>query len=102
MPLESTVQEAAVVARQLGGRHIDDTSLLWKTLFPLEAFRIDGRVATEKSCDFLTQTRLNPTKELIAIAFSPVNAENGQNFKAITDFLIGKKYVDFVHENEND
>ena len=97
MPLESTVQETAVVARQLGGRPIDNSSLLWKTLFPMEALRIDGRVGTENSCNFLMQTRLNPTKELIAVAFSPANAENGQNFKAISDFLIGKKYVDFVH-----
>jgi hypothetical protein len=96
------MQEAAVVARQLGGRTIDDTSLLWKTLFPMEALRIDGRVATENSCSFLTQTRLNPTKELIAVAFSPANAENDLNFKAISDFLIGKKYVDFVHVHEND
>lgn len=100
MPLESTVQETAVVARQLGGRPIDDSSLLWKTLFPMEALRIDGRVATESSCNFLTQTRLNPTKELIAVAFSPANVENGQNFKAISDFLIGKRYVVFVHVRE--
>ncbi|KAK2463520.1 hypothetical protein APHAL10511_004271 [Amanita phalloides] len=90
MPLDSGMQEATVVARQLGGRAMVDTSPLWKTLFPMDALRIDGRVATENSCNFLTQTRLNPTKELIAVAFSPADAENGQNFKAISDFLIGK------------
>ena len=89
-----------MVARQLGGRPIDDSSLLWKTLFPTETLRIDGRVSTENSCNFLTQTRLNPTKELIAVAFSPANGENGQNFKAISDFLIGKGCVGFIHVRE--
>ncbi|KAF8630111.1 hypothetical protein AX15_003072 [Amanita polypyramis BW_CC] len=90
MPLDSTMQETVVVARQLGGRPINGTSLLWKTLFPAELLRIDGRVATENSCSFLTQTRLNPTKELIAVAFSPADAQNGQGLKVISDFLIGK------------
>ncbi|KIL69264.1 hypothetical protein M378DRAFT_157517 [Amanita muscaria Koide BX008] len=90
MPLESAMQETAVVARQLGGRPIDDTSVLWKTLFPTAMLRIDGRVPTTNSCTFLLQTRLNPSKELVAVAFSSADTANASSFKSISDFLIGK------------
>ncbi|PFH51770.1 hypothetical protein AMATHDRAFT_74665 [Amanita thiersii Skay4041] len=88
MPLDASMQETTVTARQLGGRTIDEK--LWKTLFPTEVLRIDGRVPIDSSCQFLLQTRMNPAKELIAVAFSPSDDDSGQSFKAISDFLIGK------------
>ncbi|KAJ7504346.1 hypothetical protein B0H11DRAFT_1905589 [Mycena galericulata] len=63
------------VARQIGGRTLESGSVLWKTLFPSELLRIDGRVPVDKSAHFLLQTRMNSTKELVAI---------------LTDFLIAK------------
>ncbi|KAF9006144.1 hypothetical protein BDQ17DRAFT_1352832 [Cyathus striatus] len=91
MPLDSTVpQETPVMGRQMGGRSIQHDSLLWKTLFPSDTLRIDGRVAVENSSKFLLQIRMNPHKELIGAAFTPASEEAEHNFKALSDFLIGK------------
>ncbi|KAF9454334.1 hypothetical protein P691DRAFT_809892 [Macrolepiota fuliginosa MF-IS2] len=88
MPLDSAApQSTTVFARQIGGRVLSSQSLWWKTLFPSEDMRIDGRVATKSSSEFLTQVRLNPTKELIAVAFSPVSQDLTTDFSALTDYL---------------
>lgn len=91
MPLDSTIpQETPVVARQMGGRGLDAESLLWRTLFPSELLRIDGRVPVDKSAQFLLQVRMNPAKELIGVAFSPANDADDSGFRILTDFLIAK------------
>ncbi|KAI0820319.1 hypothetical protein BC628DRAFT_1397687 [Trametes gibbosa] len=91
MPLDSAIpQEVAVYARQAGGRTLGDDSPLWKTLFPSVELRIDGRVPVEKSAQYLTQVRLNPTKELIAVAFSPVNGVDPSGFNAVKNHLLSK------------
>ncbi|KAJ6610202.1 hypothetical protein B0H10DRAFT_2061219, partial [Mycena sp. CBHHK59/15] len=91
MPLDSTIpQETPVVARQIGGRPIEFESSLWRTLFPSELLRIDGRVPVDKSAQFLLQTRMNSTKELIAVAFSPGSPSGSVGFQILTDFLIAK------------
>lgn len=91
MPLDSTIpQETPVVARQMGGRTLGADSLLWKTLFPSELLRIDGRVPVENSAKFLLQIRMNPAKELIAVAFEPTARGNDTGFRILTDFLIAK------------
>ncbi|KAJ7765491.1 hypothetical protein DFH07DRAFT_1058909 [Mycena maculata] len=91
MPLDSTIpQETPVVARQIGGRSLEMGSVLWKTLFPSELLRIDGRVPVDKSAQFLLQTRMNSTKELIAVAFSPRFDGANAGFQILTDFLIAK------------
>lgn len=94
MPLDSTIpQETPVVARQVGGRPLEAGSLLWQTLFPSDLLRIDGRVPTDKSAQFLLQTRMNSTKELIAVAFSPALGGANAGFQILTDFLIAKGCV---------
>ncbi|KAJ6581495.1 hypothetical protein B0H19DRAFT_508904 [Mycena capillaripes] len=91
MPLDSTIpQETPVVARQVGGRTLESGSALWKTLFPSELLRIDGRVPVDKSAQFLLQTRMNSTRELIAVAFSPGSSSANAGFQILTDFLIAK------------
>ena len=91
MPLDSTIpQETRVVARQMGGRSLAAESLLWKTLFPSELLRIDGRVPVDKSSQFLLQMRMNPTKELIGVAFSPGSDASSTPFSILADFLIAK------------
>ncbi|TFK39798.1 hypothetical protein BDQ12DRAFT_511721 [Crucibulum laeve] len=91
MPLDSTIpQETPVVGRQMGGRHIPHDSLLWKTLFPSELLRIDGRVAVENSSKYLLQMRMNATKELIAATFTPADEGARTPFKVLSDFLIAK------------
>ncbi|KAH7926015.1 hypothetical protein BV22DRAFT_387715 [Leucogyrophana mollusca] len=89
MPLDSAIpQEANVVARQIGGRSLGDTSPLWSTLFPSDTLRIEGRVPSDVSAQFLLQMRMNSQKELIAVAFSP-NAEDGV-LQTFSDFLLRK------------
>ncbi|KAL0065796.1 Transcription factor bye1 [Marasmius tenuissimus] len=90
MPLDSTIpQETPVTARQMGGRPMEADSLLWKTLFPSDSLRIDGRVPVANSAKFLLQMRMNPSKELIAVVFSP-STDGESGFKTLSDFLIAK------------
>jgi hypothetical protein len=94
MPLDSTIpQETRVVARQTGGRLILANSPLWRTLFPSELLRIDGRVPVDKSSQFLLQMRMNSTKELIGVTFSPGSESSDAGFRILTDFLIAKGCV---------
>ncbi|KAG6821433.1 hypothetical protein H0H93_010157 [Arthromyces matolae] len=91
MPLDSTVpQEVSVNARQVGGRPLEHGSLLWKTLFPSDLLRIDGRVPIENSGKYLLQMRMNSTKELVAVAFSPSTDGADVPFRILSDFLIAK------------
>ncbi|EMD38932.1 hypothetical protein CERSUDRAFT_104220, partial [Gelatoporia subvermispora B] len=91
MPLDSTLaQEVSLVARQGGGRPLGNDSPLWRALFPSPQLRIDGRVPVDKSAAYLTQTRLNPTKELIAVAFSPAPGTDVSGFQTLIDYLITK------------
>ncbi|KAI0666802.1 hypothetical protein C8Q78DRAFT_994559 [Trametes maxima] len=90
MPLDSAIpQEVAVIARQAGGRTLGSDSLLWQTLFPSKELRIDGRVPVEKSAQYLTQVRLNPTKELVAAAFSSCD-DDPSGFHAVKNHLLSK------------
>lgn len=92
MPLESTTPtEIAVLARQMGGRPLEHDSPLWKTLFPSIQLRIDGRVPIDKSAQFLLQMRMNSSKELVAVAFSPPSEQQKGPFKSLIDYLLGKK-----------
>ncbi|KAF9497211.1 hypothetical protein BDN71DRAFT_1445288 [Pleurotus eryngii] len=91
MPLDSTIpQETPVVARQVGGRTLVPESPLWKTLFPSDILRIEGRVPVDKSAEYLLQMRMNASKELISAAFSPATEHDTAPLQIISDFLIGK------------
>ncbi|KAF7985144.1 hypothetical protein HWV62_7704 [Athelia sp. TMB] len=91
MPLDSTIpQETPVVARQIGGRSLEASSLLWRTLFPADLLRIDGRVPVNASSDYLLQMRMNSTKELIAVALSPTSPADVVGYKTLSDYLVGK------------
>jgi hypothetical protein len=97
MPLDSSIpQDTPVVARQMAGRSLPADSLLWRTLFPAELLRIDGRVPVDKSSKYLLQTRLNPTKELIGVVFSPATSDD-PGFRILTEFLIAKQYVNLLY-----
>ncbi|KAI0306149.1 hypothetical protein B0F90DRAFT_1910520 [Multifurca ochricompacta] len=91
MPIDSTVsQELKVDARQIGGRRLACDSPLWRTLFPIDHLRIDGRVAVGSSAQYLLASRLNSTKELIAVAWTPVSDVDMTALKTISTFLINK------------
>ena len=92
MPLESNnPTEIPVLARQIGGRSMEHGSPLWKTLFPSVQLRIDGRVPIDRSAQFLLQMRMNASKELVAVAFSPPTEQQNGPFKFLIDYLLGKK-----------
>jgi hypothetical protein len=92
MPMDSaTPRETSITARQVGGRVLEADSYLWRTLFPQELLRIDGRVQVESSVEFLLQMRFNSSKELVAAAFLPNNPESQAGFDALSNFLISKK-----------
>ena len=91
MPLDSAIpQEVALVARQIGGRILGNNVTLWQMLFPTHELRIDGRVPVEKSAQYLTQVRLNPSKELIASAFSPAPGVDSTGFHGLKHHLLSK------------
>ena len=83
-------QEVSVVARQTGGKTLANDSPLWQMLFPAKELRIDGRVPVEKSAQYLTQVRLNPSKELLAVAFSPAPGADSTGFHALKSHLLSK------------
>jgi hypothetical protein len=92
MPLDSSVpQETPVVARQIGGRQLGADSVLWKTLFPSDLLRIDGRVQVDKSSHYLLQMRMNSTKELIAVALSPASVLDESGCHTLSEYLLGKR-----------
>ena len=94
MPLDSTIpQDVDVLARQAGGQKLESDSPLWRTLFPVDHLRIDGRVPVDKSAQYLTQTRLNPTRELIAVAFAPESEASAAGFDLLSKYLINKGCV---------
>lgn len=103
MPLDSTIpQEVDVKARQAGGRKLEADSLLWKTLFPVDHLRIDGRVPVDKSAQYLTQSRLNSSRELIAVVFFPDSEASATSFDLLSKYLIGKGCVLLVYFFESD
>ena len=94
MPLDSSMpQETTLIARQVGGRHLAPESPLWRTLFPSDLLRIEGRVPVDNSTKYLLQMRLNATKELLAAAFSPASEASKNDFNTFSNFLISKRYI---------
>ena len=92
MPLDSSVpQETSLVARQVAGRPLAPNSVLWKTLFPSDQLRIEGRVPVENSIKYLLQMRLNAAKELYAAAFVPATPTHEEDFKVFSNILISKR-----------
>jgi hypothetical protein len=94
MPTDSSVyQELSVIARQIGGRGLASDSPLWRTLFPFDHLRIDGRVHVGSSAQYLVASRLNSAKELLAVAWTPVSDADMAALKAVSSFLINKGWV---------
>jgi hypothetical protein len=92
MPINSSVpQELRVEVRQIGGRAIAFDSPLWRTFFPQDHLRIDGRVAVDSSAQYLLSSRLNSAKELIAVAWAPVSDADMLALKSLSSFLIHKE-----------
>lgn len=80
-----------MTARQIGGRQLPSDSLLWRTLFPSQLLRVDGRVPVDQSAKYLLQMRMNSTKELMAVALSPKTPSDENGCKSLSAFLLGKR-----------
>lgn len=94
MPLDANTNlTPKVITKQIGGRELEPLSGYWQTLFPHRQARIDGRVPTNTSTQYLVTTRLNPTKELIAVCFTPSTDEDKAMFDELINFLLQKEYV---------
>jgi hypothetical protein len=94
MPTDLNVsQELRVIARQIGGRGLAFDSPLWRTLFPFDHLKIDGRVPINGSAQYLVASRLNSARELIAVAWTPVSDADMAALKTVSSFLMNKECV---------
>ncbi|KAG8877588.1 hypothetical protein FRB98_006623 [Tulasnella sp. 332] len=90
MPVEpASAWTTTVRARQIGGRNLGDSLATWKKLFTQPITRIDGRVPIANATKYLVDIRFNPSKELVAVALSPISPMD-MDFTQLFDFLIMK------------
>ncbi|KAG8688751.1 hypothetical protein FRC08_011277, partial [Ceratobasidium sp. 394] len=61
--------------KQIGGAPFNETPENRQALFPASLFEIIGRVPTSQAVKYLVSMRLNPTKELFAVALVPNEAD---------------------------
>lgn len=59
----------------------------WKTLLPHEVIAIGGRVPIPHSLKYLSDSRLNPNKELVTVVFAPNEGISEDEQKAWTEFI---------------
>ncbi|KAF8596770.1 hypothetical protein BDV93DRAFT_527877 [Ceratobasidium sp. AG-I] len=75
--------------KQIGGAEFHDTEENRKSLFPASLFEIIGRVSTSQAINYLVSMRLNPTKELFAVAIIP-GEEDKAAYLELHKLLIAK------------
>ncbi|KAL5492519.1 BYE1 [Sanghuangporus weigelae] len=91
MPKENfEILSIDVSCKQIGGRNLEPLSGYWQTLFPATQARIDGRVPTAQSAQYLVSVRMNSSKELIVVIFTPRSEEAISKFNELIDFLMRK------------
>lgn len=92
MPLEASSNLTPDVdCRQIGGQELAPMSGYWQTLFPSSTTRIDGRVPTATSNQYLVNSRLNPSKEIILVYFSPKDEQSRVDYDKLIQYLLGKE-----------
>lgn len=90
--LPDTGKSPAVQARQVGGRDIENGSTQWHILFPTlppHQLKVDGRVPVKESAKYMTQNRMNVTRELIIVALTP--SDNRTEYDEVITFLINRE-----------
>ncbi len=91
MPYDANATIApSVIAKQIGGRSLTNSSSAWKALFPSPDARVDGRVPVPNSSQYLINMRLNATKELVAVCLQPESEEHFAKFNELFGFLVNK------------
>ncbi|KAG8817294.1 hypothetical protein FRC17_011294, partial [Serendipita sp. 399] len=78
-----------VTVQQVGGRPFGASAAVWDNLFKPKKILIEGRVPTNQSAKYLMTTRLNSSKELIVVLFTPTDSSK-EKFAELFGFLIGK------------
>lgn len=78
------------VFKQIGGAEFHDTEENRKALFPASLFEIIGRVPTSQAINYLVSMRLNPTKELFAVAIIP-GEEDKAAYLELHKLLVAKE-----------
>ncbi|EJD47952.1 hypothetical protein AURDEDRAFT_86321, partial [Auricularia subglabra TFB-10046 SS5] len=80
-----------VRCRHVGGRELAPGGSAWGQLFTAPKMRIDGRVPLPVASKYLVDSRLNPSRELIAVALSPAGTQDEGAFEALVDMLHKKE-----------
>ncbi|KAG8705208.1 hypothetical protein FRC09_003096 [Ceratobasidium sp. 395] len=75
--------------KQIGGAAFNDTPENRQALFPASLFEIIGRVPTAQAVKYLVSMRLNPTKELFAVALVPSEVDKPA-YTELHKLLVGK------------
>lgn len=92
MPLEaSNVLAPDVECKQIGGQDLAPLSGYWQTLFPFASAKIEGRVPTNASSQYLVNSRLNSTKELVVVCFFPKSEQASSEYNNLIQYFIGKE-----------
>jgi hypothetical protein len=76
--------------KQIGGAEFNNTEENRQALFPASLFEIIGRVPTSQAVKYLVSMRLNPTKELFAVALVP-SEEDKHAYIELHKILISKE-----------
>ena len=64
----------------------------WNMLLPHDPVAITGRVPVKASLAYLSESRLNPTRELLAVIFSPSGTEEElEQWNELINFHIAKE-----------
>ena len=64
----------------------------WNMLLPHDPVAITGRVPVKASLAYLSESRLNPTRELLTVVFSPSGTEEElEQWNALINFHIAKE-----------
>lgn len=90
--LPDTGKSPSVHARQVGGRYIEKASTQWHILFPAHPphqLKVDGRVPVKESAKYMTQNRMNVTRELIIVALTP--SDNRTEYDDVISFLVNRE-----------
>ncbi|KAG8817744.1 hypothetical protein FRC18_000370 [Serendipita sp. 400] len=78
-----------VTVQQVGGRPFGTSPTVWDNLFKSKKTLIEGRVPTDRSIKYLMTTRLNSSKELVVVLFTPTESSK-EKFTELFDFLVAK------------
>lgn len=98
MPYDmATTYSPLVTAKQIAGRPLGADPAMWKQLFPTINPTIDGRVPTAQSIQYLVSSRMNASRELIAVAMVPESPTHRTQFEQLFDFLLMKECVNLPY-----